>query len=65
MERRWKVSKEKAITIRISIDVAETLHALIDSSIGTSCDDDFSAEMIPVRRLLEKKIKEARKEVKP
>ena len=59
------MSKVKAITIRIPIDVAETLHALIDSSIGSSGDDDFVYEMMPVRKLLEKKIKEARKEVKP
>jgi hypothetical protein len=51
----------KTITITMTIDVAETLHGLLDGCIGTSGDDSFTSEMKPVIKSLESKIKKARK----
>lgn len=51
------------ITLRMDIDTAETLHALIDGSIGSSDSDDFNEEMAPVRDRLEKAIQRFRQKV--
>ena len=46
----------RSVTITLTLDIAETLHALIDGSIGTSDDDEFNRQMIPVRDKLERRI---------
>jgi hypothetical protein len=46
----------RSVTITIPLDIAETLHALIDGSIGTSDDDEFNRQMMPIRDKLERRI---------
>ena len=46
----------RSVTITMPLDIAETLHALIDGSIGTSDDDEFNRQMMSVRDKLERRI---------
>lgn len=46
----------RSVSITIPLDIAETLHALIDGSIGTSDDDEFNRQMMPIRDKLERRI---------
>jgi len=46
----------RSVTITIPLHIAETLHGLIDGSMGTSEDDLFSEEMDVVRKKLDKGI---------
>lgn len=46
----------RSVTITMPLDIAETLHALIDGSIGTSDDDEFNRQMMPIRDKLERRI---------
>lgn len=48
--------ENKIVTIKLRLEVAETLHSLIDGCLGTSDSDEFNAEMIPLRDMLEKEI---------
>ena len=45
-----------SVSITMPLDIAETLHALIDGSIGTSDDDEFNRQMMPIRDKLERRI---------
>ena len=51
-----QLAVRRSVTITIPLDIAETLHALIDGSIGTSDDDEFNRQMMPVRDKLERRI---------
>ena len=46
----------RSVTITIPLDIAETLQALIDGSIGTSDNDDFNAQMAIVLKKLDKSV---------
>lgn len=46
----------RSVSITMPLDIAETLHALIDGSIGTSDDDEFNRQMMPIRDKLERRI---------
>ena len=46
----------RSVTITIPLDIAETLQALIDGSIGTSDNDDFNAQMAFVLNKLDKSV---------
>lgn len=46
----------RSVTITLPLDTAETLQALIDSSIGTSDNDDFNAQMVIVLKKLDKAV---------
>ena len=52
-----KNKKNPTVTISIRLDIAETLHSLIDGCIGCSDSDEFNEQMIPVRNKLERRIK--------
>ena len=46
----------RSVTITIPLDVAETLLARIDSSVGTSDNDEFNKQMDVVLKKLERAI---------
>ena len=46
----------RSVTITFPLDIAETLQALIDSSIGTSDNDDFNEQMAIVLKKLDKAV---------
>ena len=46
----------RSVTITIPLDIAETLQALIDGSIGTSDNDDFNTQMAIVLKKLDKSV---------
>ncbi len=46
----------RSVTITIPLDVAETLLARIDSSVGTSDNDEFNKQMDVVLKKIERAI---------
>lgn len=46
----------RSVTLTLPLDIAETLQALIDGSIGTSDDDDFNEQMSIVLNKLDKAV---------
>lgn len=46
----------RSVTITLPLDIAETLQALIDGSIGTSDNDDFNTQMAIVLKKLDKSV---------
>jgi hypothetical protein len=44
----------KSVKLLMPLHVAETLHGFIDGGIGTSEDDEFSKQMKPLIKKLEK-----------
>jgi hypothetical protein len=51
-----QTSVRRSVTITIPLHIAETLHGLVDGSMGSSEDDLFSEEMDIVRKKLDKAI---------
>ena len=47
---------KRSVTITLPLDIAETLQALIDGSIGTSDNDDFNEQMTFVLKKLDKQV---------
>lgn len=45
-----------SVTITIPLEIAETLHGLVDGCMGSSDDDSFNKEMDIVRKKLDKEI---------
>lgn len=50
----------RKITITMDIEIAETLHGLLDGCLGTSEDQGFNEQIQPLRNSLEKKINRRR-----
>lgn len=55
-QRMRKGVVRRSVTITITLHIAETLQALIDGSIGTSDNDDFSEQMAIVLKKLDKAV---------
>ena len=51
-----KTGVRRSVTITLPLDIAETLQALIDGSIGTSDNDDFNEQMAIVLNKLDKAV---------
>ena len=51
-----KGAVRRSVTITFPLDIAETLQALIDGSIGTSDNDDFNEQMAIVLKKLDKAV---------
>ena len=46
----------RSVTITLPLDIAETVHGLIDGCVGSSDDDEFTRQMQIVLKKLDKKI---------
>lgn len=55
-QKKYDKPVKRSFTITLTLDIAETLFALIDGSIGCSDSDEFNRQMIPVRDKLERRI---------